>query len=64
MKRMVSEGGGFVHHTKNEVDLLGSTHRYPFKLLAHIFMVWGTAIQEDKVDLGTCKYLTRVSIIS
>jgi hypothetical protein len=40
MKVMVSVGGGFDHHRKNEVDRPGITHRYPFKPLAHFFMVW------------------------
>ena len=40
MKVMVSVGGGFDHHTKNEVEWLRTTHRYPIKPLAHFFMVW------------------------
>jgi hypothetical protein len=40
MKKINSVGGGFYHHTKNEVKKLGITHRYPFKHKAHFFMVW------------------------
>ena len=40
MKESISVGGGFDHYTKNEVDWLGTTHKYPLKPLAHFFMVW------------------------
>ena len=40
MKEIISVGGEFDHHRKNEVDWLEMTHRYPFKPLAHFFMVW------------------------
>jgi hypothetical protein len=40
MKEIDLTGCGLDHHTKNEVDWLGITHRYPSKPLAHFFMVW------------------------
>ena len=40
MKEIISVRGEFDHHRKNEVDWLGITHGYPFKPLAHFFMVW------------------------
>ena len=40
MKEIISVRGEFDHHRKKEIDWLGITRRYPFKPLAHFFMVW------------------------